>query len=229
MPPKSVLAAALEAIAAQWPEAKSGWTLSQSRVQISRTGGDFTFAISLQSSFYNRGGHEVTCSPYWRVQSKRWKTWVRKQPWWQKGPYSSPGLNDYVRRLDSKGPGLGLQTWIFPASGPDRNSLETALSDLSCNVSPIFQAMPCPEALATLVAQTYALQVKPIMWCEYFIAIDRFDLAQQVLRATMDMSPQMASSFASFADVSQQGQKLPGSIHKIYYEHACKLGLFTLS
>jgi hypothetical protein len=132
-------------------------------------------------------------------------------------------------QIGFQGPWAGLQTWIFPASGLDRNSLETALSDVSCNVSPIFQAMPCPEALATLVAQTYALQVKPIMWCEYFIAIDRFDLAQQVLRATMDMSPQMASSFASFADVSQQGQKLPGSIHKIYYEHACKLGLFTLS
>ncbi|SCY84380.1 hypothetical protein [Microvirga guangxiensis] len=229
MLPKDVLIAALEAIIAQGPFPNGDWILSSSKLQIATVDGDLTFAISLQSSSHNRSGCDVTCSPYWRIRSKHWESWVRKaKPSWRKGPGSSPFLGDYVRNFDAIGPGLGLQTWTFPGSGPNQPSILAVTNDLSHNVWPIFQAAPQQEALANLVAKTYALHVKPMMWGEYFVAIGRPDLAHYILQSFLALSPSLAALFSLFKAELRAGRPLPNNLNSQAFQKAHELGLVEI-
>jgi hypothetical protein len=70
----------LDSIAVSWTESGTNWKLNASKRQLSRREGDLTFAVYLRSSRWNETGRPVVCSPEWRIESRRWKDWVKKNP-----------------------------------------------------------------------------------------------------------------------------------------------------
>ncbi len=159
---------------------RCGFTMSKSKLSITRQVGDFKQEISFQKSKWNNGNKVVAFDPHFTVTIKNYKNWYKKK-------YSAEPLNDCVlgaraNYIPNWNKAYYQNGWYDFARDDNKNIIEVLKSNINQNGLFYLNSLSERQSAILFILKSGSFYYKAPMLFDFAIQLNNKDLAARILK-----------------------------------------------